>query len=326
MADLKTVPVLVPIGFHADSRKALESLFAVREFQKRDLSELSDDEKAQIRGIASFGNVSAAMMDALPALEIVASFGVGYDSVDAAHAASKGIMVTNTPEVLTEEVADTALGLLLMTVRELPQAERHLRAGKWEAQGPYPLTHGTLRGRTVGIMGLGRIGIAIAKRLESFGVEIAYFNRSKRNDVPYAYHGSLEELAAAVDTLIIAAPGGASTDKAINAGVLKALGPKGILINIGRGTTVDEEALIAALQDGTIMAAGLDVFEKEPKVPQALIDLPNAVLLPHVGSASHHTRNEMGNLVVQNLKAWFSGNDVLTPVSECVSAGVRRHG
>ena len=144
--------------------------------------------------------------------------------------------------------------------------------------------------------------------------------------MPYAYHGSLEELAAAVDTLIIAAPGGASTDKAINAGVLKALGPKGILINIGRGTTVDEEALISALKDGTIMAAGLDVFEKEPKVPQALIDLPNAVLLPHVGSASHHTRNEMGNLVVQNLKAWFSGNDVLTPVSECVSAGVRRHG
>ncbi|MCM2505919.1 2-hydroxyacid dehydrogenase [Aureimonas altamirensis] len=326
MADLKTVPVLVPIGFHAESRKALEALFSVREFQKRDLSELSEDEKAAIRGIASFGNVSASMMDALPALEIVASFGVGYDSVDAAHAASKGIMVTNTPDVLTEEVADTALGLLLMTVRELPQAERYLRAGKWEGEGPYPLTHGTLRGRTVGIMGLGRIGIAIARRLESFGVAVAYFNRRKRDDVPYAYHGSLEELAGAVDTLIVAAPGGASTDKAIDAAVLKALGPNGILINIGRGTTVDEDALIAALQDGTIMAAGLDVFEKEPKVPQALIDLPNAVLLPHVGSASHHTRNEMGNLVVRNLQAWFSGSDVPTPVAECVSAGVRRHG
>lgn len=326
MADLKTVPVLVPIGFHAESRKALEALFPVRDFQKRDLSELSDAEKATIRGIASFGNVSAAMMDALPALEIVASFGVGYDSVDAAHAASKGIMVTNTPDVLTEEVADTALGLLLMTVRELPQSERHLRAGKWQAEGPYPLTHGTLRGRTVGIMGLGRIGIAIAKRLESFGVAVAYFNRRKRDDVPYAYYGSLEELAAAVDTLIVAAPGGASTDKAIDATVLKALGPKGILINIGRGTTVDEDALIAALKDGTIMAAGLDVFEKEPKVPQALVDLPNAVLLPHVGSASHHTRNEMGSLVVRNLEAWFSGTDVPTPVAECVSAGVRRHG
>lgn len=325
MADLKSVPVLVPVGFHAAARAALQERFDVRDLTETGLDGLSPAERQEIRAIASFGNVSAAMMDALPGLQIIGSFGVGYDSVDAAHAAGKGIMVTNTPDVLTEEVADTALGLLLMTVRELPQAERHLRAGLWEAKGPYPLTTGTLRGRTAGIMGLGRIGMAIARRLEAFGVGIAYYNRRRRDDVAYEYHDTLEGLAGAVDTLIIAAPGGASTDKAVDARVLEALGPDGILINIGRGTTVDEPALIAALAAGTIKAAGLDVFEKEPHVPQALIDLPNAVLLPHVGSASLHTRAAMGQLVVDNVTAFFSGRDVLTPVPECAKAGVPLH-
>ncbi|KAA0972119.1 2-hydroxyacid dehydrogenase [Aureimonas fodinaquatilis] len=326
MAGMKNVPVLVPAHFHAGTRENIGTIFDRRDFVKLDLSELSAGQRSEIRAIASFANVSADMMDALPNLEIISSFGVGYDSVDAKHAAAKGIMVTNTPDVLTEEVADTALGLLLMTVRELGQAEQYVRKGLWAKNGPYRMTPTTLRGRTVGIMGLGRIGLSIARRLEGFGVKIAYHNRSQRNDVSYDYYPTLVALAEAVDTLIVIAPGGSSTDKAVNATVLKALGKDGVLINIGRGSTVDEAALIEALQAGTIHSAGLDVFENEPNVPQALIDLPNTVLLPHVGSASMHTRKAMGDLVLDNLQRWFSGTDVATPVDECVKADVRRHG
>jgi lactate dehydrogenase-like 2-hydroxyacid dehydrogenase len=190
------------------------------------------------------------------------------------------------------------------------------------AKGDYPLTRTTLRGRSIGIMGLGRVGLAVAKRLEGFGVSIAYHNRSKRDDVAYSYHPTLEALAAAVDTLVVVAPGGSSTDKAVNGAVLKALGRDGVLINVGRGTVVDEDALIAALQDGTIRAAGLDVFAGEPNVPQALLDADNAVLLPHVGSASVHTRDAMGALLVENLKAWFEGERPPTLVPEAVEAGI----
>ena len=242
--------------------------------------------------------------------------GVGYDSVDARHAGSRGIVVTNTPDVLTEEVADTALGLLINTVRELPRAEQWLRQGRWQKDGHYRLSPATLRGRRAGIFGMGRIGLAIARRLEAFGLTIAYHNRREVAGVPYAYHPTLVGLAQAVDTLISVAPGGAATKKAVNAEVLEALGPDGVFINIGRGSTVDEPALIAALAKGVIRAAGLDVFAREPQVPQALIDLPNACLLPHVGSASVHTRNAMADLVVDNLIAWFSGKGPLTPVPE----------
>jgi lactate dehydrogenase-like 2-hydroxyacid dehydrogenase len=224
--------------------------------------------------------------------------------------------VTNTPDVLSDEVADTCLGLLLMTVRELPQAERWLREGHWVGKGNYPLTHGTLRGRTVGILALGRIGKAIAKRCEAFGLEIAYHGRRRQEDVPYRYYDSLVGMARDVDILISVAPGGPETYHVVDAEVLAALGPQGTFINIGRGSVVDEGALVQALKNRTIMAAGLDVFENEPHVPAELIALDNAVLLPHVGSGSHHTRRLMGQLVVDNIASWFAGKGPLTPVAE----------
>jgi lactate dehydrogenase-like 2-hydroxyacid dehydrogenase len=270
----------------------------------------------RIRGIAAAAQsaIDGPLMQALPNLEIVASFGVGYETVDAADARKRGIVVTHTPDVLTDEVADLALGLLLATIRRIPAAERHLRAGRWP-QGSFPLT-ATLRGRTVGILGLGRIGLAIARRLEGFAVAIAYHGRSARPDVAYAYHSSLLAMARAVDTLIVAAPGGAATAGLVDAEVLAALGPDGILVNIARGSVVDEDALIAALGDGTILGAGLDVFANEPHVPSALMDCEGAVLLPHVGSGSVQTRAAMGQLVVDNLISWFAGKGPLTPVPE----------
>ena len=274
------------------------------------------DMAPRIRGIASGSHapVDAALIDRLPRLEIVSSFGVGYDHVDAAHAGRRGVIVTNTPDVLTEEVADTALGLLLCTVRQLPQAERHLRAGRWLEKN-YPLTP-TLRGRKAGILGLGRIGKAIAKRLEAFGLEVAYHGRSRQSDVPYRYFPTLAGMAEAVDVLIIVTPGGAETKHMVDAEVLRALGPAGVLINVARGTVVDERALIEALQSKKILGAGLDVFEDEPRVPPELIAMEQVVLLPHVGSASVHTRNAMGQLVVDNLASWFAGKGPLTPVAE----------
>ena len=259
------------------------------EIASADASLVTPDIAGAVRGIASMTVISADLMRALPMLEIVANFGVGYDAVDAKHAGANGIMVTNTPDVLTEEVADTAIGLLLNTVRELSGAEAYLRAGDWSAKGNYRLTPLTMRGRTVGIYGMGRIGQAIARRLEPFGVGIHYHNRRKADGLAYPWHPTLHDLAKAVDTLIIVVPGGEATKGAVNAQVLAALGPNGVLINIGRGSTVDEDALIAAMRSGTIAAAGLDVFENEPHIRKELLDLPNTVLLPHVGSASVHT-------------------------------------
>lgn len=270
-----------------------------------------------VRAIAMAGSkarLDAGLMARLPALEIIANFGVGYDSIDADAAASRGIIVTNTPDVLTEEVADLALGLLLGTIRQLPQADRYLRAGQW-LQKPYPFTT-SLRTRSVGVVGLGRIGKAVARRLEAFGVPIAYHGRSRQADVPYRYYPSLLAMAADVDTLVSVAPGGEQTRHLINADVLKALGPEGIVVNVGRGSVVDEAALIAALRDKVILSAGLDVFEDEPRVPAELIGMDHVMLLPHVGSASHHTREGMGQLQIDNLTSWFAGKGPLTPVAE----------
>lgn len=282
------------------------------------LADMPEDLRARVRGIAcgAHAPLDAAAIDLFPALEIVASFGVGYDSVDAAHCATRGICVTNTPDVLTEEVADTAMGLLLMTARQLSAAERYLRAGRWVSEGPYPLTPATLRGRTLGILGLGRIGKAIARRAEAFGLAVQYHGRSRQADVAYPYHDTLLALAEACDTLMVVAPGGAGTQALVNAEVLEALGPQGLVINVGRGTVIDEAALVAALQAGTIHGAGLDVFEDEPHVPQALMDMERVVLLPHVGSASVHTRNAMGELVADNLIGWFRDGAPRTPVPE----------
>jgi lactate dehydrogenase-like 2-hydroxyacid dehydrogenase len=257
-----------------------------------------------------------ALIERCPKLKVIANFGVGYDTIDSATASSKGVVVTNTPDVLTEEVADTTLGLLIGTVREFYKAETWLRDGRWAKEGDYRLTPGSLRGRSVGIAGLGRIGKAIATRCEAFGMPISYYGRSKQSDVSYPYYSDLVSLAKAVDTLIIATPGGAGTAKMVNAAVLEALGPNGFFINIARGSVVDEPALIDALRRRVIMGAGLDVFMNEPKPDPAFLELDNAMLLPHVGSASMHTRDGMAQLVVDNLVAYASRKPPVTPVPE----------
>jgi lactate dehydrogenase-like 2-hydroxyacid dehydrogenase len=247
-----------------------------------------------------------------PNLEQVSSFGVGYDHIDAKWAGEHGIVVTNTPEVLNEEVADTALGLLLCTVREFPQSDRYLRAGKWK-EAHYPLTKATLRDRTVGMVGMGRIGKAIARRLEAFGVPIVYHSRNQQPGVQYKYYSKLVDMARDVDTLMVIVPGGAGTKNMINAEVLKALG---VLINMARGSVVDEPALIEALQKRTIYSAGLDVFANEPDVPKELIAMDHIVLFPHLGSSTEATRAAMDQLVVDNILAWAAGKPPITPVPE----------
>ncbi|MGU3575892.1 2-hydroxyacid dehydrogenase [Brucellaceae bacterium C25G] len=290
-----------------------------------DASKLSPDVLSDIKAVINSIGIKFpnSLIDQLPNLEIVGNFGVGYDGIDAVYAGQKNVMVTNTPDVLTEEVADTALGLLLNTVRELPKAQNYLLQGKW-TQASYPLSKLSLRERKVGIFGLGRIGKAIAHRLEAFGLPIAYHNRSQVSDVDYDYYPSLLELAKDVDTLVLVAPGSPETKHAVNAEILEALGENGVLINVGRGSLVDEKALIKALQDGVIAAAGLDVFEKEPHVPEELMQLENVVLLPHIASASQLTRLNMSNLVIDNLLSWFATGKPVTPVRETETV-TRKH-
>jgi len=316
-APLKTIPVLIPSPTTPLIVEGVDRAFALHKlWEQPDEAAFLQAHGSSIRAIAGGAKkrMDGAFLAQFPKLEFVANFGVGYDGVDAAWCGRNGILVSNTPDVLTDEVADLAVGLLLATIRQLPQADSYLRGGGW-LKGPFPLT-ATLRGRRVGILGLGRIGKAVARRLEGFGVDIAYHGRSKQPDVGYAWHETLVGLAEAVDVLVSIAPGGAETHRIIDAAVLNALGADGIFINVGRGTVVDEQALIEALRSGGILSAGLDVFEDEPRVPQALIDMPHVVLLPHVGSASHHTRRLMGQLVVDNLLSWFEGRGPLTPVPE----------
>lgn len=267
----------------------------------------------RIRAITTTGMVGAnrALIESLPRLEIIACFGVGYDAVDVEAARERGVIVTNTPDVLTDCVADLALALLLMSARRLGEAERHLRAGKW-LQRPFPLAT-DIGHKLCGIVGLGRIGRAIASRAEACGMRIAYHG-PRRKDVPYVYYDTLMTLAEAADFLVVCTPGGAHTHHLVNAAVLEALGPERMLINIARGSVVNEQALIAALRAGRLGGAGLDVFEHEPRVPEELMALEKVVLLPHVGSATHETRAAMGELTVANLRAHFAGKPVPTPV------------
>jgi lactate dehydrogenase-like 2-hydroxyacid dehydrogenase len=288
------------------------------------LREVADRERffaeaaPRVRAIACSATserIDGALMAKFPKLEIVASFGVGYDHMDSAWANAHGVTLTNTPDVLTEEVADTALGLLLCTVREFPQAERYLRAGKWREKD-YPLSKASLRDRTVGLIGMGRIGQAIARRLDAMQVPVVYHSRRPAAGVSYRHYPNLLDMGRDADILLAITPGGPATRHMINAEVLAALGPHGIFINMARGSVVDEAALIKALQERTILSAGLDVYQNEPNVPAELIAMEHVVLFPHLGSASVATREKMDRLVVDNLLAWASGKPPLTPVAE----------
>jgi lactate dehydrogenase-like 2-hydroxyacid dehydrogenase len=293
--------------------------FVLHSFEtKHDLERLNPAVAGKIRGAAvTYNSVrgDSATLSLFPKLEIVSTFGVGYDHIDTAYAREHNIVVTNTPDVLTEEVADIAMGLLIATLREFIKADRYLRSGLWMTQN-FPLSVGSLRDRKVGMVGMGRIGQAIGRRLDASRVPVVYHSRHPAPGVSYKHYPDLIEMAKAVDTLVVIIPGGAATAKLINADVMKALGPRGVIINVARGSVVDEPALISALKSGAILAAGLDVFANEPTVPDELRAMQNVVLLPHIGSASVVTRNAMDQLVVDNLKAWFAGKPPLTPVPE----------
>lgn len=299
----------------------LESAFEVHYLHKiTDKDAFFRDVGPRVEAVATGAHTGvktdAAMMGKLPRLKVIGNYGVGYDSIDVATAARRGVIVTNTPDILTEEVADTTIGLLLMTVRELGKTEAFLRAGEWPKQGDYPFTRGTLRDRSIGIVGMGRIGQAIGRRLDGFGIPISYHSRRPQAGVKYRHYPDLVAMAKDVDTLIAIVPGGPSTEKMINAAVLAALGSRGIFINMARGTIVDEPALIEALRKRTIFSAGLDVYWNEPNIDPAFLTLDNVTLLPHVGSASQYTRGKMGQLTVDNILAYNAGKPPLTPVPE----------
>ncbi|HEX2391019.1 MAG TPA: 2-hydroxyacid dehydrogenase [Casimicrobiaceae bacterium] len=283
--------------------------------QAADKPALLRDAGRQVRGLVQGGGTvtPTELLDALPALEIISVFGVGYDGVPTDYCKRRGIKVTNTPDVLTDDVADVAVGLILMTGRGFVRANRFVHAGEWLQRGPELSTK--LGGRTVGILGLGRIGKAIAQRVHAMQMDVAYTGRNPQ-DVPYRYVPDLEALARASDFLVVACPGGAATRHLVDERVLAALGSQGTLVNIARGSIVDEGALVRALQAGTIKAAGLDVFDNEPNIPSALLAMDNVVLLPHVGSATRETRKAMGDLCKANLDAWFAARPLPTLIEE----------
>ena len=272
---------------------------------------------ARVRAIVGGGEarIDAALMDQCPKLEVITICGVGYDGVDVQAAKARGVPVTHTPDVLNDDVADLGLALLLGVARNLPAADQFTRQGAWE-KGPFPLTR-KLTGAKLGVVGMGRIGQAIAKRAAAFDMDIRYHTRQARPEVAYKHEPSLLALAEWADFLLVITPGGTGTRHLINAEVLRTLGPNSFLINVARGSVVDEAALIAALQQGTIAGAGLDVYENEPHVPAALRALPNVVLTPHMASGTAQTRGAMSDLTLANLNAHFDGQPLRTPVPEC---------
>ena len=292
--------------------QALAERFTVHKLHEAaDKEALIRDLAPRLRAIAG-GNVNAELMDKLPKLEVIANFGVGYDSIDTKAARQRGIHVTNTPNVLNDAMAEITVGLMVALARKLPQSDRYVRDGKWP-KGSYPLQV-ELNGKTVGILGLGRIGKEIALRLQAMKMRVVYHGRHRQPDEPYVYYDKLADMARDSDWLVLIAPGGKATDRIVNREVLEALGPDGFLVNMGRGTLVDEPALVEMLQQNGIAGAALDVFEKEPNVPEALFGLDNVVLSPHQGSATHQTRNKMGDLVVANLVAHFEGEPLISAV------------
>ena len=307
--------IITAQGHKSTFERLVKEFSAVNLFEATDRAAVLRDAAPRVRGLAHTGHslVDAALMDALPNLEIIANFGVGVDQIDLDAAKKRGIVVTNTAGALNECVADCAMGLVLNTLRRLPQAGVYLRAGEWKSKGTFPL--GTsLGGKTLGILGLGRIGEAIAKRATAFGMKIRYHNRNKK-DVPYDYDRDAITLAKNSDVLLVITPGGPETDKLVNASVLDALGPQGYLVNVARGSVVDEPVLLHYLQERKIAGAGLDVFENEPNVPPEFFALDNAVLTPHVASGTHETRTAMGALQIENLHLHFAGKPVKTRVA-----------
>lgn len=291
---------------------ALKQRFTVHSLiDSTDPDALLNEVGGRIRAIAG-GKVNAALIDKLPKLEIIAHSGVGTDSIDLKAAKARGVRVTNTPDVLNDAVAELTIGLMLALARRLPQADRYIRDGKW-SNGMYPLT-GELNGKMLGILGLGRIGKEIARRAEAMKMKVVYHGRNRQPDQAYAYYADLTEMARDVDWLVLIAPSGRETEGIVSRQVIEALGQKGMLINMARGSLVDEPALVELLTTGALGGAALDVFAKEPAVPEALLALDNVVLSPHQGSRTLETRDAVGRLVVANLDAHFSGKPLISPV------------
>ncbi len=310
----KTVLCLAPLLAN-EMEKLEQSCNVIRLYRESDPEGVLQAHKNDIGAILSTHStpVRRSLIDALPQLGLIAQNAVGTDNVDLAAAHARGIAVTNTPDVLTDDTADIALALLLACSRRIVEADMYVRVGRWSA-GPMPLGT-TPKGKTVGIVGLGRIGQAIAKRLAAFDMRIVYHGRRQKTDAPYAYYKDLNEMAKACDYLILACSGGPDTHHIVNKSVLADLGPRGYLINVSRGSVVDTEALINALVGKVIAGAGLDVYETEPNVPEPLKSMDNVVLLPHIGSATFETRTIMGEIVLANIMAYFAGKPLITPVT-----------
>ncbi|XP_009390691.2 hydroxyphenylpyruvate reductase [Musa acuminata AAA Group] len=315
---MESLGVLLPVPMNAYLESELARRYKVFRLWESPPERRQDFIRANAAAIrAVVGNSKAGAdadtIDALPRLEIVACFSVGLDKVDLAKCRERGIRVTNTPDVLTEDVADLAIGLAIAVLRRLCQADRYVRSGAWLSKGDYKLTT-RFSGKTIGIIGLGRIGLAIAKRAEAFGCPISYYSRSEKPNTNYKYYSNLVDLAANCHVLVVACSLTEETYHIVNREVLDALGPKGVLVNIGRGPHVDEPELVTALREGRLGGAGLDVFEQEPDVPEELFGMENVVLVPHVGSGTNETRNAMADLVLGNLEAHVMNKPLLTPV------------
>ena len=300
--------------FRSECLAELETRYEVhRLWEASDQEALISEVAPQIRVVVTEGWAPAEFQAKFPNLELIASHGVGYDGVDLGAAQARKIVVTNTPGVLDDAVADLTIGLLIAVTRGMVVGDQYVRNGEW-LKANFPLmSH--LRGRQAGILGLGRIGLAIAQRLQAFGVEINYHNRRERSDVDYKYYSSLSMMAQDVDFLILSCVGGEETKKIVNREIMEKIGPNGVLINISRGSVVDEGDLVACLEEGKLGGAGLDVFISEPHVPEALFKMPQVVLQPHIGSATLHTRIAMGQLVVDNVDAYYAKKPLLTPVA-----------
>jgi lactate dehydrogenase-like 2-hydroxyacid dehydrogenase len=307
-----TIEILQTHPLLASCEAALAARYTVHKLHEQaDKGAWLAENGARIRAHAGSG-VQADLMDALPNLEIIASFGVGYDNIDTATAKARNIRVTNTPDVLNDAVAELTIGLMVALARRIPQADQFVRQGKWPS-GNFGL-FSELTGKTVGILGLGRIGKEIAVRAQAMKMRVVYYGRHQQPSVPYIYYDKLEDMARDSDWLVVIAPGGKGTEGIVSRKVLEALGPKGRIVNVARGTLIDEKAMVELLVHGGLGGAALDVFEKEPQVPAELLTLDNVVLSPHQGSATHQTRDAMGALLVANLERHFAGEPLISAV------------